>query len=421
MNETETYFLLKQIQVDPILTKEDKSTILETALIYIDEYMEDFISTFSDENFHETLETSLHEYLEILFENVISRSTELDLNTIINQAMFTYFMCIIPRRSFVHSSRPLSDYKIRKLDQQITILRNIPQPQQRTEEWYNSRHSMITASSAWKVFGTQSSVNQLIYEKCKPYVSYATSNINTESPLHWGQKYEPVSVSLYELLYDTKVEDFGCIRDDKYPFLGASPDGINVDKKSLLFGRMLEIKNIVNREINGIPKKEYWIQMQLQMSVCKLNECDFLETKFFEYDSYNDFIEDSSDNKLYSKNGLRKGVFICFNEHDLPKYVYPPLNLSYDELDEWINLAITESPLGWIRTIYWRLDILSCVLVCRNRQWFDVAIPKIQETWNIIEQERLHGYEHRAPNKKQKVNPTNPFENKCLLVVKQNN
>ena len=421
MNETETYFLLKQIQVDPILTKEDKSTILETALIYIDEYMEDFISTFSDENFHETLETSLQEYLEILFENVISRSTELDLNTIINQAMFTYFMCIIPRRSFVHSFRPLSEYKIRKLDQQITILRNIPQPQQRTEEWYNSRHSMITASSAWKVFGTQSSVNQLIYEKCKPYVSYATSNINTESPLHWGQKYEPVSVSVYELLYDTKVEDFGCIRDNKYPFLGASPDGINVDKTSLLFGRMLEIKNIVNREINGIPKKEYWIQMQLQMSVCKLNECDFLETKFFEYDSYNDFIEDSSDNKLYSKNGLRKGVFICFNEHDLPKYVYPPLNLSYDELDEWINLAITESPLGWIRTIYWRLDILSCVLVCRNRQWFDVAIPKIQETWNIIEQERLYGYEHRAPNKKQKVNPTNPFENKCLLVVKQNN
>ena len=31
--------------------------------------------------------------------------------------------------------------------------------------------------------------------------------------------------------------------------------GINVDKKSPLFGRMLEIKNIVNREITGIPKK----------------------------------------------------------------------------------------------------------------------------------------------------------------------
>ena len=45
---------------------------------------------------------------------------------------------------------------------------------------------------------------------------------------------------------------------------------------------MLEIKNIVNREINGIPKKEYWIQMQLQMEVCDLGECDFLETRFKE-------------------------------------------------------------------------------------------------------------------------------------------
>ena len=44
--------------------------------------------------------------------------------------------------------------------------------------------------------------------------------------------------------------------------LGASPDGINTDKTSQLYGRMLEIKNIVNREINGIPKSEYWIQMQ---------------------------------------------------------------------------------------------------------------------------------------------------------------
>ena len=421
MNDSKISSLLKQINVDPLLTNEDKSIVLETALIYIDEYMEEYISNLADENFHDVLKTSLYEYLEIIFENLMSRSTELDFTAIINQALLTYFMCVTPMRSFAHKTRALSEYKIQKLDKQITVLRNIPQPQQRTDEWYISRHNMITASSAWKIFGTQSSVNQLIYEKCKPYVSFATSNINTDSPLHGGQKYEPVSVSLYELLYDTKIEDFGCIRDDEYTFLGASPDGINVDKNSPLFGRMLEIKNIVNRKITGIPKKEYWIQMQLQMSVCKLNECDFLETKFFEYNSYNDFIQDSSHNPLYSIDGLRKGVFIYFNENDLPKYVYPPLHLSFDELDDWINLTISNSPLEWIRTIYWRLDILSCVLVCRNRQWFEASVSKMQETWSVIEKERLQGYEHRAPNKKQKTTSTNPFENKCLLVVKKNN
>ena len=166
MNDSKISSLLKQINVDPLLTNEDKSIVLETALIYIDEYMEEYISNLADENFHDVLKTSLYEYLEIIFENLMSRSTELDFTAIINQALLTYFMCVTPMRSFAHKTRVLSEYKIQKLDKQITVLRNIPQPQQRTDEWYVSRHNMITASSAWKIFGTQSSVNQLIYEKC---------------------------------------------------------------------------------------------------------------------------------------------------------------------------------------------------------------------------------------------------------------
>ena len=123
--------------------------------------------------------------------------------------------------------------------------------------------------------------NQLIYEKCQPLqgscdddsdVEESVKMVNVNTTLHWGQKYEPLSVMIYEDDYDTKVEDFGCIQDDQYSFLGASPDGIITDVKSDRYGRMLEIKNIVNREIDGIPKKEYWIQMQLQMKVCDLEE-----------------------------------------------------------------------------------------------------------------------------------------------------
>ena len=52
---------------------------------------------------------------------------------------------------------------------------------------------------------------------------------------------------------------------------------------------MVEIKNIVNREITGRPKEEYWIQTQIQMEVCDLDECDFVETRFKEYDSKEDY------------------------------------------------------------------------------------------------------------------------------------
>ena len=55
----------------------------------------------------------------------------------------------------------------------------------------------------------------------------STSKVNTDRPMHKGQKYEPVSVMLYEHNYDTEIEDFGCITHEQYNFLGASPDGIN--------------------------------------------------------------------------------------------------------------------------------------------------------------------------------------------------
>ena len=115
-----------------------------------------------------------------------------------------------------------------------------------------------------------------------PYDGTKFDSVNMDSPFHWGTKYEPVSVQYYEYIYDTTIEDFGCIPHKEYSFLAASPDGINTDQNNYLFGRMLEIKNVVSREITGIPKMEYWIQMQLQMEVCNLNECDFLETKFVE-------------------------------------------------------------------------------------------------------------------------------------------
>jgi hypothetical protein len=45
----------------------------------------------------------------------------------------------------------------------------------------------------------------------------------------------------------------------------------------------------VNREITGIPLEAYWIQMQVQMEVCDLDECDFFETQFKEFDTSEEF------------------------------------------------------------------------------------------------------------------------------------
>jgi hypothetical protein len=260
--------------------------------------------------------------------------------------------------------------------------------------------------------------------------------VNTNTPMHWGQKYEPLSVMIYEHMYNSKVEDFGCIQHPVYKFLGASPDGIIIESATGRYGRMLEIKNPVSREITGIPKKEYWVQMQLQMEVCNLDDCDFLETKFSEYPDYDSYQKDSSiaydlsgcefNSYVTSANNSHKGSIIYFHTKEgSPFYVYQPLNLYLaHDISNWEEENIEKyqsEPHNYIfmKFIYWKLDKLSCVLVLRNKDWFKNNIEQLAKVWKTIETERVTGFEHRAPVKKQKKDSIIPFFEKesqgCLL------
>ena len=212
---------------------------------------------------------------------------------------------------------------------------------------------------------------------------------------------------LYEKIYKTKISDFGCIPHKTIDFLAASPDGINTLETSGRYGRMLEVKNIVNREINGNPKMEYWIQMQVQMEVCNLNECDFLETRFTEYpdlESYANAVEanavDANANAVDSE--IHKGIMMLFMKgNGQPLYEYMPLDLNKQEEEEWQEKMMEKNKeMNWLKNIYWKLDQLSCVLVLRNKFWFQVAaLPQLETIWQTIETEKKCGYSHRAPKK----------------------
>lgn len=281
----------------------------------------------------------------------------------------------------------------------LTYLKNIPQPKQRTMEWYEYRHNLITASSLWKVFGTESNVNSLIYEKCSPFNPIQGNKFKGGS-LEWGNIFEPLSIQIYEKTYNTKIEDFGCIQHPNYEYIGASPDGINTDPSSDKFGRMLEVKNIYNREINGIPKEEYWIQMQIQLETCNLDVCDFLETRFVEYEDIEDFYNDTEHQF--------RGYILYFIKSNEMKYMYLPLEtiLEVENIEKWKNETLSqmkEEGYALIKEVYWYLDELSCVVVKRNKKWFECAVTKILEIWNTIQKEKKEGYEHRAAKKRIKT------------------
>jgi putative phage-type endonuclease len=280
----------------------------------------------------------------------------------------------------------------------IEYLSNIKQPEQKTTEWYLFRHDHITASNAWKALASQANKNQLIYEKCVPINTEKYKPTLNENSLTWGHKYEPLSTEIYELKTNVKVKEFGCIEHSLYTFLAASPDGIVISENN--YGRMLEIKNVVSRVIDGIPKKEYYVQMQLQMEVCNLDECDFVETKFIEYEGYQEFMDDT--------NFEQKGIILSFIIDNKFVYKYMPFNINYksnvDEIDKWINETKEKTEGEWFKNIYWKLDVYSCVLVKRNKEWFSQAIIPLTELWTTIVKERQTGdFDKRCPKKKKFV------------------
>ena len=412
---TET-FDSKIIEIDLINEKYfeiDLENILETLYSMIDSYVSDNIINLKSYKFQKEVSRYLIDVLDEhnLFDNV-------DVTEYVEDCVDYYFNFIQVPRHLNHFKNPFTGNNIGEIEKRIDTLRKKPQPDQRTVEWFLFRGKHITASSAWKSFESQKTQNQLIYSKCAPINISQKSSVNVNSACHHGHKYEPLSTLIYEFENDTVIEEFGCLEDDDTLYLAASPDGINVKKGNPLYGRLLEIKNPKSRIISGVPKVEYWVQMQFQMHVTKLHVCDFLETTFHEYETEADYLKDgefslSTDNK-------HKGMIICFNDGFGPIYKYSPLNISKPEFDKWYENEIDEnSNLSWIENIWWKVKIYSCVTVLYNKEWFEAAKPYFEKTWNTISIEKNEGYEHRKATKRV-IKPSNIISKHDDLISKIN-
>ena len=321
-----------------------------------------------------------------------------DMHEIITYYIQLYNTYITPRRSSGYTSIRNVVINSENIQKKMDIINAVPRQIQRSSEWMLFRQNHITASNLWKILFSEKSRNQFIYEKCKQQTNHSevSESVNIESPMHWGQKYEPLSIKIYETNYNTVIKEYGCIPHSKIPFLAASPDGINNFVGNPRNGRMLEVKNVFSRVIDGIPKMEYWVQVQIQLEVCDLNECDFLETKFKEYVDEDEYKNDT--------NVKYKGVILMFNDNSKIKFIYSPINCEkYKEWQETEMNNVNNRNMHWISTIYWKLETLSCVLILRNKKWFDSILPKLECTWNVIQTEtRDNAFEHRMPTKKAK-------------------
>ena len=277
----------------------------------------------------------------------------------------------------------------------IDALNAVPVLEQRTAAWYAERHSMISASSAWKALSSEAMQRSIVREKARPLAEAVAEGTggsgftNVNSPLHWGHKYEPVSTALYSKWFGVEVAEYGCIRHPTISYLGASPDGVVVTPGPL-YGRMIEIKNVVNRELTGIPKRDYWVQMQMQMEVCNLPVCDFLECQFLEYGSWSE--ADADGTFTQTTKGKPKGAFLMLwsPAQKTNRYFYPPLALTtLAEYSAWEDKVREENPeLEWVQRVRWRLEDFSLVTVDRNKAWFRSVEGEFATVWKEVERAR---------------------------------
>ena len=319
-----------------------------------------------------------------------------------------------------------------KLEEQFNKLKLLPQPVQRSKEWFDYRYNRITASDTAAAIDMNpyEPVEGFILKKCDPNFPFRDN-----ATVFHGKKYEPIATMIYEHIYNTRVYEFGALPSEKYNFLGASPDGIcskyTLDNKfSTRLGTMLEIKCPVTRDIHtsgtiagDICPFYYFCQVQQQLACCELQVCDFWQCKLLEY-SREEYLADacngittegivdpsfptvSNPTNITIDRCLKKGIIIeFFPKNFIPefdgdniewksKYIIPyQLDMNEEQYDIWVlNIMNNYKTLYpeiaekyyFNKIIYWNLQNSHNISIKYDDVFMTNLIPVLQDTWSKV-------------------------------------
>ena len=258
--------------------------------------------------------------------------------------------------------------------QYVEEVLNLPSIAQRTPEWYVQGRTILTASEFGALYGSPRAVRTLAQQKATP-LEGATQQTNRLAcmtcemgPFDWGIRFEPVVKQILERKWGAKVRDSGRIIHPTNPKLAASPDGFIVDATDpARIGRLLEIKCPITRDIGGNIPIEYWYQMQIQMEVAGIDECEYVEVKI-----------ESPTAKHSDLSGFVPDGHIWLFQDSSSCIMY----YAYTEYERGVYDG---KGYELIETIPWRLIKLYTKTVIRDRAWFQ-STRDIQNTfWELVE------------------------------------
>lgn len=268
----------------------------------------------------------------------------------------------------------------------VAYLKSKPQIEQRSEEWYRNFQHVLTASEFSTLFSYNKKRADLITSKAFPRhedsLFFRTACPTSEmSAFGWGIRFEPVVKQIFEYEQKCRIFEPGRIQHPTNTSLAASPDGIIEDAEDIsLIGRLIEIKCPFSRKIGGEIPLEYWIQMQIQMEVTDVDECEYIEVEILSKKPKDTVHPDLSDCLLSGCLWLMKQIV----EEDMPfeyKYIFSPL----DGVEQQPHLEGYEC----LERIPWGLKAYHRKLVHRDRAWYKSTLVWQENFWKDVEERKI--------------------------------
>jgi len=270
---------------------------------------------------------------------------------------------------------------IRQYREALNVLLQLPLMKQRSEEWFEARKTRLTASDLYDAIKGGNVSIKLAKKKANIVVD--TINYNAIPALKWGTMFEPMATRCYsQKMNNIAIHDFGLVCDMENAHFGASPDGINE------LGIMMEIKCPYSRKIvDGVIPEKYKMQIQGQLAVCKLKECDYIECVFKSLDSVDDYLAlDVEKHGVIAEFYNQKGEYVYYysEPNQTPKECV-------DEICDSLRIAsiCKEQHLKFSKYTYWRLDDMIIQRVVFNTNAWETIIPKINTFWESVEEYKL--------------------------------
>jgi putative phage-type endonuclease len=271
--------------------------------------------------------------------------------------------------------------QIREFRVMLIDLLKMPQVEQRSPEWHEMRKGRLTASDTATAIGRGKfeTRKNLLKKKAFPeLMPFISSYI-----MKWGTMFEEIANRSYRQRNgDIKIHEFGLVPHPTVPHFGASPDGISE------LGIMLELKCPIKRKIDGTIPEQYEIQMQGQMAVCCLTECDYVECGIDDFEDTEKYLT-----AIDPESKTDHGIVLEYSDNGVMSYDYSPEYLTPADAWVWAKECIKKETRHLVKITPWKIREYFTQRVFFDPKRWDDIMKEVSIFWKEVEEMKKIGSE----------------------------